>query len=101
MKELMPIPAGSIFYFSEGCYSDYQIEGVFRALKDLEPETLWRAYDVFRPKRGSDSGYDNGNFMAYLIRARLIEPLDSFEWHVGGYGADAEEWTVDRHEGRK
>lgn len=85
--KMMVIPAGAIFTITTGAYSGYSVRGVFRAVADIDADTLrdeWLATDPKPPRRSWDDDLDA--FLGWVARKGLLEPLDSFEWHLGDYG---------------
>ena len=40
MKKMIPIPKDALFYISTGEYSDYCVTGVFRALQEIDADSL-------------------------------------------------------------
>ena len=98
--------AGEFFAFSEGKYSDYSFNGLYRARIDfdmaqaaeafipyLKAEALLKGKYVPQDLDEDDAHYLNcyldansSSFGAYLQRQGLAEPVDYDEIHVGSYG---------------
>lgn len=85
MKEMMPIPKGSLLYISTGEYSDYCVTGVFRALDDIDPNALRDAYLAEHPEESKPYHFSVMKFLAYVAKRGLLEDIPSFEWHLGDY----------------
>ena len=113
-KQQTVIPAGATFTISTGEYSDYSVHGVFRALKDIDPQKLADDWLEKHPDEGRDFG-DNGPYHGWLLgfneskflgeafRAGLFEHVPSFEWHLCDYSRISEmevtppdEWRDDK-----
>jgi hypothetical protein len=92
-KEMKNIPEGAFFTVSSGCYSDYMVSGVFRALKEIPTAQLLETYLSERPSQRSHYGFRDGEFLADVTRQGYIEPIDSWNWHMSNYG-DASEMDV-------
>lgn len=81
---------GEFFGFSEGEYSDYSFQGLYKCLRDLDMGELTQAYyDQCPPhqwdeERNEASGH---GFGAWLIANNHVEEVDYDEIHCGSYGA--------------
>jgi hypothetical protein len=72
------IKAGSIFFFSRGSYSDYRVNGVFRALRDIDPDA-----EVARFGTHNGRFAINGeNMLAALMLEGAIEEVPHTEWWI-------------------
>lgn len=69
-REAVTIPEGAIFTITAGAYSDFRVEGVFRALKPI-PELHARA--TFSAAGSIEKA------LATMAREGLMEPVHSFE----------------------
>lgn len=83
-KRPTAIAAGTLVVLSTGSYSDFYVEGVYRALKDINPGEL-RAHRI--------DEYGLTKFLAWLVREGYLEHIPSRElWIDGGdveiYGGD-------------
>lgn len=93
MSELNKIQKGTLFAVSTGCYSDYAISGIFRALDDLDPATLRDEYLRKYPVQSKQYAFESDKFLAWLIRRKLIEDFNGvMEWHLSDYST-ADMWT--------
>ncbi len=93
----MPIShrAGELIALSDGEYSDYAFHGLYRALEDLDLETLAREFiPHFKAEAllqgkpvpediEDDLNCNTDSFGAYLIRRGVVEPVDYDEIHCG------------------
>ena len=76
------IPAGAIFTVTAGYYSDNSVDGVFKALKDIDTYNLrneWRA------QKGT-------GFVAWLLVRDFMEQVPAFELRLGDDGDDDTVW---------
>jgi hypothetical protein len=82
---MMVIPAGSLLTISSGEYSDYIVQGVFRAVRDIDAEALraeWLAVQPEHPFPNTDITFDLYGFLGWITRKGLLEPVDSFNWDM-------------------
>jgi hypothetical protein len=82
VKKHITITAGSTFTVSTGEYSDYIVVGVFRALKDIEPDKLVAEWLEKHPDEAKDFRFNEQRFLAEAFRTGLFEHIPSFEWHL-------------------
>ena len=83
--ELLPIPKGALFLISTGEYSDYSIDGVFRALDIIDTKSLRDEYLLLHPEQRQTYQFDDREFLAWLARKELLEPINTWEWHLSEY----------------
>jgi len=102
-KQQTVIPAGATFTVSTGEYSDYSVHGVFRALKDIDPQKLADDWLEKHPDEARDFGFNESKFLGEAFRAGLFEHVPSFEWHLCDYSRISEmevtpsdEWRDDK-----
>lgn len=93
----MLIKKGQIIAISSGEYSDYEVKDYVRSLVDFDTANEVNGYISIYGNE-IDDDYDNekdcwfdaqDKFIALLIRAKYIEPLEAseiVEWHLGSYG---------------
>lgn len=84
----LPIPAGSVFTITKGVYSDYGVLGVFRARVEIDTDVQLKGFLLKHPEARIDGDWDwdaQEKFVAWLTKAELIEPVPSFEMHLGDY----------------
>jgi hypothetical protein len=67
-KRMAIIKAGQIFVLTSGEWSDYRLDGIFRVLKDIDPEDKERWPDEL-------------STAAKLVREGFAEELTFTEWH--------------------
>jgi hypothetical protein len=89
----VPIPAGAVFTISTGCYSDYSVSGVFRAVRDIDTETLKEEWLKKYPAQRERYHFDDCAFLADVFRRGLFEPVSRWEWHLTDY-SDADEMRL-------
>ena len=89
-EDMLPIPAGSIFTVTTGELSSYGISGVFRAVSNLDPESLRESYLVEYPEQREEYCFRGHTFLAWLARRGLIETVPCLEWHLYDYGCAGE-----------
>jgi hypothetical protein len=80
------IPAGALFTITAGEYSDFSVDGVFRALKDIDGERLRGEWLAQRPVPDS---IDAPRFTAWLALNGFLEQIPAFELHLDGYDGEA------------
>lgn len=106
-KEPWKIPAGKLFFFSEGSYSDYGIVGTFLALEELNEEKMKAVVEEIRAtkfefisykfkngistqrveKRLPSGDYEvRSKFVPMMIRKGWLVDIDMQEIHLGDYG---------------
>lgn len=85
MRRMAPIPAGALLTVTTGEYSDYQVQGVFRALQRIDAEALLEEWCSAHPKQREAYEFDDVAFLAFVARKGLLEPVYSFEWHLCNY----------------
>lgn len=85
-KRMREIRTGETIVFSTGEYSDYYIQGTFRALRDIDPEAELEAWLQEHPEQRKDNNFDSCRFLAWIISGGLVEPTDYVEWHLDDYG---------------
>ena len=82
------IPAGKLFCFSEGEYSDYGYVGHFLALEEITWDTFTKARAAAF-KADEDDEWDQESldrFIAELIRMGVVMDVEVRQIHVGSYG---------------
>jgi hypothetical protein len=101
-KKNVVIPAGSTFTVSTGEYSDYSVHGVFRALKDIDPDKLLAGYLEKHPDEAENYAFNESKFLGEAFRSGLFEHVPSFDWHLCDYSRVSEmevtgpaEWEVE------
>jgi hypothetical protein len=82
MKVATTIPAGAIFTITTGAYSDYSISGVFKAIKDIDPDALVAQWLAKAPEQAEPYGFNETQFLAWLTREGILTSVPSFEWHL-------------------
>ena len=84
------IKKGELFMFSEGNYSDYQINAVCRAKKNIDIEAAKQEYFELYPKQEEDYAFEPYRFIKWIIVDKdLAEEIIQYkEWYLGEYSAD-------------
>lgn len=77
----LPIPAGAILSITNGEYSTYYIQGVFRALKEIDTDAVLAKWREKHPN--GSVAIDESSLLAWLSREGFIEAVDSWEWNIG------------------
>ena len=83
MSEQEIIKAGSTFFFSRGSYSDYHINGIFRALRDIDPDAEVARFGKelhFKSHRYIE--INEQNLLAALALEGAIEDVPYTEWWI-------------------
>jgi hypothetical protein len=73
---------GELIAFSQGEYSDYSFQGLYKVLQDLDLADLAH---IFHMEHETNSSYDFGT---WLIQRGVVEEVDYHEVHLGSYGFD-------------
>lgn len=97
MSYMCPIPKDTLFTITSGVYSDYEVHGVFRAVKSLNTAMLRIDYLCAHPEQRG-VGFRERDFLGWLARQNLIEPVESMEWFLGD--RDCHEMSVSSQGGR-
>lgn len=84
------IPAGAIFTVTTGCYSDYFVRGVFRAVKEIDADALRAEWLALHPDQAGNYKFQESDFLAWASSRGLFEPVDSWEWHLADYSRMSE-----------
>ena len=101
-KQDLTVPAGRLFCFSSGEYSDYSYEGHFVALVDITPETFNAVTEAIKAKILSGefkrygepvtseddwefSSLMKDNFLPEFLRSGAALEVDCKEIHIGSY----------------
>lgn len=87
------IPAGSLLTISTGEYSDYSIHGVFRAIHNIDAETLRLRWLADHPEEAERYRFNAMAFLAAATKAGLVEQVECWEWHLDD-DCDASDMTV-------
>lgn len=98
-KELVPIPKGSLITVTSGMYSDYTIDGIFKAVELLDPKQLLEEWLILHPEEREYYGFNDYKFIAWLHIRNLIEPVECYEWHLEDYSNPEEEMQSYKLEG--
>lgn len=65
------IPKGSLFYVSTGQYSDFHIIGVFRALADIDVDSLQEDWLEKHPEQRERYSFEEKDFFASLVVGKM------------------------------
>jgi hypothetical protein len=83
MKKMIPIPKDALFYISTGEYSDYCVTGVFRALQEIDADSLLEQWLTAHPEQRQPYKFKDKDFLTSV--AHLMQPVESWEWHIESY----------------
>ena len=84
--------AGELMTTSTGEYSDYQVNGIFRALKSFDAQALlvkWAESTGREINNGivrSNRINKNIEFLGWLNKSGYVEDIEYRELHIGSYG---------------
>lgn len=92
---MKPIPKGALFTVTTGEYSDYCVQGVFRALKEIDAEALRAKWLRHYPEQAVDYRFDDAAFLADMARKGLIEDVESWEFHISSYSKASEMYVAE------
>lgn len=87
MQKAIPIPQGALFTITTGCYSDYQVSGVFKALKEIDTDKLKEAWIAVHPEQSARHEFEDAAFLADCVRQGLFEQVECWEWHTETYSS--------------
>jgi hypothetical protein len=90
-KKATPIPAGALFTMTTGEYSDYCIEGVFRASAEIDADALLAQWFIDHPEQNEKYRFHEREFIVAHIH--LFEPVECWEFHVGDYSSPNEHFV--------
>lgn len=93
MGKLIPIPKGALMTVTTGCYSDYSVSGVFRALAKIDVEALRSEWLKDHPEQSQDYSFDDSAFLADMTKRGLLECVECWELHLGDYSRASEIWV--------
>ena len=91
MSKLVPIPKGATFTVTSGCYSDFTVHGVFRALAEIDVECLRAEWLEAHPEQREHYRFNDSGFLTSM--ASLMESVESWELHLCDY-SNADEICV-------
>ena len=91
--QMQNIPEGSLVRVSSGSYSDYTVDGVYRALKEIDPNLMIRGWLEAHPEQSEKYDFEYYHFLEWLVETGFLRPVDSIEWHLCDY-SDSEEMSV-------
>lgn len=90
MSEMRRIKASEIVIVTAGCYSDYGMHGVFRAMADIDPDAAAKAWVTAHPEQAEDYSFNEHQFLTEIYKRGLLVSVDAIEWHLGDYGKISE-----------
>lgn len=85
-SKMMPIPAGMEFRVASGEYSDFSVISCYKALVEIDTEKVQEDYLKEHPKARKKYNFNPYEFVAWLEKTGLVEPIEQWEWHIGSYG---------------
>lgn len=85
-SKMVVIPKGSYLTVTTGEYSDYDVQGVFRALQDIDAEALREEWLGEYPGQQQDYHFRTDIFLGWVVRKGIIDLVPSYEWHLDSYG---------------
>lgn len=83
------VAKGAVVLFSSGEYSDYGLQGTFRALADFDLAAVTTEFRAMPPEPepadfyGSD--WETTRFLAFLTGREYLEEFHCREYHLGSY----------------
>lgn len=79
------IRKGATVLFSEGEYSDFGVETIGLALKDIATEEVLEAYLEAHPEQREAYQFKRNQFITWLIAQKFIEEIRYTDWFLGTY----------------
>lgn len=73
---------GQLLLLTDGCYSDYGIQCLLRALVDLDMREEYERWlnEVYRPARKQEKRWDDiESFATWLVRLQKVEQVEYME----------------------
>jgi len=90
MKVATTIPAGNVFTITMGEYSDYNVDGVYMAVVDIEPDALLKQWLSEHPEQTESYRFEHSKFLLRLLTQNVMKLMHSFEWHITDYSSWSE-----------
>lgn len=95
--EYNPMPAkmrnllvGEIVLVSSGEYSDYCVSGVFKVLKEIDPNLFLQGWLTAHPEQKEEYAFHYMNFVDWLVELEFLLEIKIVEWLVASYSKSAE-----------
>lgn len=86
------IQKGQILVFTNGCYSDYTLQGVYISKKDFYASEAKKEYEKHIEKVNKEYekesgilGMTSGGFISFLLKNDFIEATGALNVHLGDY----------------
>lgn len=89
-KQMREIKTGEMVMITVGEYSDYQVTGLFKALKDFNPDEIVARFR--EEKLTAEEREDNwaqqmiSRHILFLLELGVVEQVQAAEMHLGSYG---------------
>ena len=85
-KREMKIKKDDLFILTHGCYSDYSLITVCKALEDIDILFLKEEYLSTNPEQRGRHSFSDYEFTKWLVvDKRMAEEVHCLEWHLGDY----------------
>ena len=83
------VARGELFFVSSGEYSDYQVNGIFKCLKEFNPDEFAcpatkRIYSEVN--KTWYASFEEEAYLSLLTIGGFIEQVPAFEFHLSDYG---------------
>jgi hypothetical protein len=82
--------AGTLLCVTEGCYSDFGVNGFFVVLSDFTPSAELAAYLIEHPEQCGNYSFQSHAFMAALLKKGFLLEVGYSELHMGDYSRAGE-----------
>lgn len=92
--KLENIPQGIFLLISQGEYSDYGISGLFKTLKEIDPNLMIRGWLEANPDQKDQYSFDHYAFVSWLVSIDFLEEVTHWTWHTNNYSS-SNEMSVD------
>jgi hypothetical protein len=86
------IPAGALVIISSGAYSDYGVFGVFRAVKEIDPDALRDDWVARHPDQAESFRFNSDGFLSEMTTSGLLEQVPCYEYHLCDYSSVRDMW---------
>lgn len=92
--DINPISKGHHFAITTGEYSSYSLTGIYVAKEEIDVERELDAYLAQFITPNAPRIVSPSKFLDWLHGRELIEKVDCFELHLGGYDGDPDDINV-------
>lgn len=92
-KHMNNITQGKLLLVSSGEYSSYNIAGVYRVLKEIDPNLMIRGWLEAHPEQKERYHFREDDFINWVEDIGFLEKIETSEWYLTGYSSSNEMFT--------